>query len=70
MVRLRCAYCGGIKKVPEKYLKILSLFRSKYYFTCQYCHSYNCYGMYLRVYHDSVDVDEREVNRWLQERSR
>ena len=56
---LRCAYCGTQHKVPEFYLKFLNFFTDKYYFTCQNCLVLNCYGLYLRVYHDSTDKKER-----------
>lgn len=65
MKELRCAYCGKVKKIPIWYLKIHSIFLKKYYFSCQVCHHYNCYGMYLRVYHDSTDKKEKEANRLL-----
>jgi len=62
---LRCAYCGGKKFVPLWWLKLLSLFKSDYFFVCQNCLHYNCFSFYLRVYHNSVNAKEKEANKRL-----
>ena len=62
-MKLRCAYCGAEHTVPILFLKLWNLFFDKYYFTCQKCLKCNCYGMYLRIFHDSTDKVEKEANK-------
>jgi len=62
-MKIRCAYCGTNHSVPRPILLLLNMFTDKYYFTCQKCLRYNCYCMYLRIYHDSTDPKEKMANK-------
>jgi len=59
----RCSYCGAVHKRPYFLLLLHHIFKDKYYLVCDVCHHTNCYPMYLRIYHDSTDMKERQDNR-------
>lgn len=64
-MRIRCAYCGKKHRVSTAYLKLLSIFKSDYYFVCQYCHHYNASLLRFVVTHDSLNEREKEANKEL-----
>lgn len=59
----RCNYCGATHKRPYWLLLIYHIFKEKIYINCDVCHHTNAYPMYLRVYHDSTDTKERQLNK-------
>ena len=60
---ITCNHCGSRIRKPVWWLKLLFIFKSKLYFTCNECHSTSCYINFFRLIHDTTDKTEKEINK-------
>ena len=62
-MKIRCNYCGALHSVPLWYLKLRSIFVSRYAFACQHCYHYNVMLLRFHICHDSTNKKEKMYNK-------